>query len=348
MSTLSDSNLIAFKAISNFTTELASLFGDKQKSLKLYSRLISKTTFIHEVPISKHITAFRSFCIANRQALIEKDALKFTQKKIEYSERVYMNIHDILKISDTHTKDAIWKHLLVISAILDPAGKAKEMLANSETTEANFLTDILSKVEGEFDPEAGPMEAMSSIMQSGVFTELISNMNSGLQDGTLDLPKLMETVQGMVSGLSEQNGKDGEGSEAINMINTMMGSMATQVEDSKETGQPPDIMAMMGPMLAGMGGDVDGTDGAPNPMAAMMANMGPMLASLGASGEGGGGEPGQPPNIMAMMGPMLSGLGGNKGGISEAIEAQVAAAEARGELPSSARSPSITELSEVD
>jgi hypothetical protein len=302
MSTPSDSNLIAFKAIANFTSELSELFSDKQRSLKLYSRLISKTTISHEAPIAKHIEAFRTFCVTNRQALLDKDYLKFSENKVEYSERVYINMRDVLKIADKETAGAIWKHLLLISALLDPAGKAREMLAKGETTESNFLTDILSKVEGEFDPNASPMEAMSSIMSSGVFTDLIGSMNSGLQDGSLDLPKLMGTVQGMVSTLSEQAGDAEGGAEAMNMIKTMMGNM--QVPSGEEGGeaQPPDLMAMMGPMLAGMGG----------------------------------------------MGGMGGGGGGGGGGIGAAIEAQVAAAEARGELPSTQRAVEIFESTEPE
>ena len=56
-----DNSLICFKAISNFTTELGELYSKQQRSLKLYSRLINKTTITHDNSIKKHIDAFRKF-----------------------------------------------------------------------------------------------------------------------------------------------------------------------------------------------------------------------------------------------------------------------------------------------
>ena len=49
-----DNSLICFKAISNFTTELGELYSKQQRSLKLYSRLINKTTITHDNSIKKH------------------------------------------------------------------------------------------------------------------------------------------------------------------------------------------------------------------------------------------------------------------------------------------------------
>lgn len=251
-----DTELLAFKAIAKFTMELSELFGDKQRSLKLYSRLVSKTTIAHEKPIAKHIDAFRNFCVANREALKEKDEKRLQETDIVYSDKVFIRIPDVLKAADSQTKKVIWEHLLLISALLDPAGKAKDMLAKSETNEANFLTDILDKVEGEFDPNASPMEAMSSIMQSGVFTDLITNMNSGLQDGSLDMERLMSTVQKVVTDMSSKSGNVEGGNEAMSMINNMMSTMMQGQQAGGEEGSeaPPNIMAMMGPLMAGMSG----------------------------------------------------------------------------------------------
>ena len=81
-----DNSLICFKAISNFTTELGELFSKKQRSLKLYCRLINKTTISHDKPIQKHILAFRRFCVANREAIVKKDVNSIIVSKIQYSQ----------------------------------------------------------------------------------------------------------------------------------------------------------------------------------------------------------------------------------------------------------------------
>lgn len=225
---MTDNSLICFKAISNFVSELGELFATKQRTLKLYRRLIDKTTLNNTSSIGKHIEAFRLFCISNRDAITLKDIEKLITHKISYSQRVFIDIAEIFKLSDKDTTKIIWQHLLCISAIVDPAGKAKEILrenlasGKSGKDETNFLTDIISKVESQVDPSANPMEAVSSILKSGIFTDLIGSMNSGLSNGSLDFGKLMGAVQGMVGKLGEQSeGKN----ETVNMLSSLVGSL---------------------------------------------------------------------------------------------------------------------------
>ena len=272
-----DTSLVCFKAISNFTSELGELFSKQQRSLKLYCRLINKTTIVHDNSIKKHIDAFKTFCIANREAIFTKSIDKMTVSKISYSQRVYIDVNDIFKLSDKDTIKIIWEHLLCISALVDPAGKARDILKkNMEAGDAggeetNFLTDIINKVEQHVDPDANPMEAVSSIMKSGIFTDLIGGMNNGLSNGSLDLGKLMGAVQGMVGKLSEQtNSSDstGSGSESdnpMNMLTTMIGSLSG-------TGGQPDLTGLM-QMMQGGGGGGDQPDIA-GIMQVMMKTMG--------------------------------------------------------------------------
>ena len=288
-----DTSLVTFKAISNFTMSLEEVFGEDERPLKLYVHLIGKTTLSHEKAINKHIEAFRTFCVANREALEHKDASKLVETKISYSERVYIDFSNIFKSSDRETSEVIWKHLLTISALLDPTGKARQILkatAQKESgpvTEANFLNDIIGKVEKHVDPDANPMEAVASIMNSGVFAELVGGMGNGLQDGSLDLGKLMGTVQTMVSSLTENVGgsSGNNGENPMNLINTMIGSMNAGAKNSENNGVP----------------DLSG----------MMNMMGPMLGALSSAGTG------------ASTG----------GGVEEQIEAQVAEARKKGVLP---------------
>jgi hypothetical protein len=264
---MTDSSLIIFKAIANFTNCLDEVFGEEQRSLKLYAHLINKTTIAHEKPILKHIEAFRTFCKDNRDSIEEKNHETFSNDKIIYSDRVFINVKDILKVADKDSKNIIWKHILTISALVDPAGKARQVLKetsqkNNSGTESDFLENIISKVEENVDPNANPMEAVTSIMQSGVFQELVGGMGNGLQDGSLDLGKLMGTVQNMVTNLNDKVGESGgEGmpEETMAMMNTMMSNLQAGVDSSESTeGQQkpmPDLnnlMGMMGPMLGAL------------------------------------------------------------------------------------------------
>ena len=157
---------------------------------------------------------------------------------IQYSERVYIDIKLILKLADEQTCDAIWNHLLTISAFVDPAGNAKEILkANLKATNGDninenmFLENIISQVEKAIPSngsgDADPMKMISSIMQSGVFTELIGGMNQGLSNGSLDIGKLMGTVQGLIGGMNNSipSGGDGGDNPMMNMMNMMMSGM---------------------------------------------------------------------------------------------------------------------------
>lgn len=246
----SNTSLICFKAISNFTNELGETFSRQHRPLKLYKRLINQTTITHEQPIQNHINAFRKFCVDNRDSIAKKDYSSLINPKISYSQRVYIDMNEIFKLADKETKTVIWEHLLCISAIVDPAGKAKEILKeNLESgktggTETNFLTDIIDKVESQVDPNANPMEAVSSIMQSGIFTDLIGGMNQGLSDGSLDIGKLMGAVQGMVGQLGDQSDGDPQTANAMNMISSMMGNMG----NNQGGGEVPDLAGLMGMM----------------------------------------------------------------------------------------------------
>jgi hypothetical protein len=250
--------LITFKAISEFTKELGEIFTSKHKnhSLKLYEHLLNKTTLSHDKAIKKHIEAFREFCVSNRDAIKSKNFSLLVKDKVVYSPRVFIDFTNIFKEADRETTAVIWKHLLTISALVDPAGKAKEILKNSSSTkEANFLSDIIEKVESNVNPNSNPLEAISSIMSSGVFNELITGMNSGIQNGDLDLGKLMGTVQTMCSTLTSDinNGNPPGGNDnPMNMLNSLMANMNTGGGTSGGVEGVPDlsnITSLLGPML---------------------------------------------------------------------------------------------------
>lgn len=263
----SDYNLLTFKAISDFTKELGEIFAtkDKNHSLKLYEHLLNKTTLTHEKAIKKHIDAFRDFCVSNREAILNKDYRSFVLNKVVYSSRVYIDFLNIFKDSDNETSSVIWKHLLTISALVDPAGKAKKALQESkDSKEANFLSDIINKVESNVKPNSNPLEAVNSIMSSGIFNDLLSGMNSGIQNGELDLGKLMGTVQTMCASLGDINNTGGGGENPVvdgnpmtNVLNSLMQNMA----NGGENGGVPDlsnITTLLGPMLTGLTGSNNG------------------------------------------------------------------------------------------
>lgn len=251
-----ETSLIAFKSICNFVNDLESEYGKKHKPLRLYKRLVNHTQIAHDQAIKKHISVFHDFCVVNREAISSQDTQKLSKNRVEYSERVYIDMKLIFSFADSDTTPIIWKHLLTISAIIDPTGKAKDILKKSAEegktgkNESDFLTNIISKVESSVKPDANPMEAVSSIMQSGLLNEMMSDLGSK----KLDIGKLLGAVQGMVSSLGSQVGDDPEAKQAVGMLNNMTSMMGNVGSGVGGSGMPDmsGMMQMMTTMMSGM------------------------------------------------------------------------------------------------
>jgi hypothetical protein len=226
-----NNDLKIFGVIANFIKELSPVFGKEQRSLTLYSHLIERTALINKKPIQKHISAFKNFCIQNQDAILEKNKDKICEGKISYSSKVFIDMDQIFDIcKDKHTENTIWEYLLTIAALLDPTSKARQVLKESKEKkggrEADFLGEIISKVENNVGTNTdNPMAAIGSMLQSGVFTDLISGMSNGLSDGSLDLNSLIGTVQTLVSGMNQES--DGTPDQNMDMLNNMMNTLTT-------------------------------------------------------------------------------------------------------------------------
>jgi hypothetical protein len=230
-----DYNIITFKAICTFVNDLSEIFGNENHSLKLYDRLIKKTTLSHDKAINKHISAFKSFCKVNREAILNKDITKIKKNLIEYSSRVYIDMASIFRSADKDTIDIIWNHFLTISAFVDPASKAKEILKKNSTNtkETDFLSNIINQVEDKIDPNSSnPLQAVSSILSSGVLNDLVSNMNTGVKNGELNIPNLIGTVEKMCSSFMPPN-PDGTKNnlDLMGILNTLGTSAGTGSPD---------------------------------------------------------------------------------------------------------------------
>jgi hypothetical protein len=185
----------------------------------------------------------------------EQNAAIFSPSRISYSDRVYVDLTSVLRHSSQESASIIWKHLLTIWGLIDPTSQAKRILnesvkqSNGADKESKFLSDIIERVEKSVSSAdvdmSSPMSAVSNLMSSGVFTDLINGMQTGLSDGSLDIGKLMGSVQGMMAKMGGgQSG--GSGMPDMSAMMSMMGGMMGG------NGVPPDMNAMMS-MMSGMG-----------------------------------------------------------------------------------------------
>ncbi len=209
----SENTVFLFKCIVNFIHDLNELYGEEQKSLQLYNLLMEKTGIVHQEPIKKHIKIFYDFCKENEDAIISRDATRISQWKIEYSDKVFIDLKPIYESTDSDNRSILWEHFITLLAVLIPTSKAKEILADQKREkqkngkpahEEDFLTNIIQKVSSSINVEDSndPGKMMSGLMSSGVFNELVEDMNSGISNGDLDIGKMMSSLQGVMGNLS--------------------------------------------------------------------------------------------------------------------------------------------------
>lgn len=309
-----NSNQLCFKVISNFTLELVNLYSKQQRSLKLYGRLIDKTSHTHSQSIEKHINAFRTFCISNRDAIITKSVQKIVLDTITYSDRVFINISHIFRLSDEDTQDVIWEHLLCISALVDPLSKAKEVLSKRVSVDKNgddLLTDIFEKIEQSIEPNSSPIQALSGIMKSGVFTDVVTILK-GISSNGPDVGKVIGLVQNVIVKLKDKTKGDPESEKIITMIDGLIGNIGNT------NGTPPDFSGIMQEMMTSMGK----TEGTSPDLAGMMQKLTSVMGNsdsnttppdLGQLMSCMGGAEGVPPDLMGMMQGLMGSMGGAEG-----------------------------------
>ena len=223
------SNLLKpYHAIQMFVHEMNELYGDSYKPLAMYSRLLDRTEDRHEVAIQKHVQAFRKFVIANRKAILDKNDFDMRVQKVKYSEHVFVNVHTILGMADTETKEAIWQHLLVLSAMLDANSAAKRQIQQQQQSVGTNPDAMLS----------GIMEMVSNVVNSGLGGADGSGSGSGGggmggsgMDG-LNLGGLLGSL-GSLGGLG-LGGSNGD-----------FGGMLNQLTNSGSSGGSPDLGAML-------------------------------------------------------------------------------------------------------
>ena len=213
-----EDTIFLFKCIVDFIHCLRDLYGENQHSLELYDLLMEKTGIVHEEPIKKHIHLFYEFVRENEEAIIENSPTLMKQWKIEYSEKVFIDLKPIFEDCSEGDIKVLWQHLLTLLAVLIPTSQAKQILReqknkkkkkskkkhSSGNNEDDFLTNIMDKVGKQIDPSktSNPAEMMTGIMSSGLFGELMEDMNKGMSSGDLDINKMMGSLQGMIGNLS--------------------------------------------------------------------------------------------------------------------------------------------------
>ncbi len=208
MSLLSENEIKLFNQIVNFVGSLNDLYGENDENIALYNILLEKTGLVHKEPVRKHIILFSNFLSENEEAIIGKNIEGLTNTLLEYSPKVHLDLKLIFENSDEDNKLVLWQHLLALLAIVNPLSGAKELILNKPSeshSETNFISNIVKKVTDNIDENTAkdPAEMVNSILGSGIFTDLVQDMNNGIASGELDLSKMMGGLQSIMGDLSK-------------------------------------------------------------------------------------------------------------------------------------------------
>lgn len=201
---LSQTQLLAFNAITCFVKDLNNEFGQRQHSLQLYCRLIEHMNLSQEAAIAKVTDGFVSFIGKNQLAIESRNVEGLTEDKVVYSDKVFILLKVLFMNADADTRGVMWKHLLTIYGLLYPNSQAKEILRNMnsevKSAETALISDMVQKIVPHLNPEeTNPMQAIMGLMSSGVFTELIGTMQKGMDDGSVNMNSLLGQVTSMFS-----------------------------------------------------------------------------------------------------------------------------------------------------
>lgn len=220
--TFSARNSKIFKAIIDFTDQLNDAFGKQDVNVLKVHRIIAKTPLTNRKVIDRHLVIFYDFLDHNRNAIIKRVVDEFVDDKIQMTEKIFMDLKEIMKKADQSTLKAIWQHLLNIMYLFNPEdeiirSELKVAMAEQDTKENKFLMDTFSKFEQAMqstrpnEETNDPMSLMNGLMQSGFLNDMIGNINNGVSTGSLDIKNLIGTVQNLLGNLAETIDKEETG-----------------------------------------------------------------------------------------------------------------------------------------
>jgi len=234
-----------FTRILTFVKEINILFGEKYPNISLYYKLLKKTPIANKGAIRKQNSVFRTFLENNKEAIIEKDLGLFKDNNISFSERVYINITQILKEADDN--ENIYKHLQLISAILIKDEKMVEALKDTRDNETKFLNKFMGKVENTFKGSEinDPIKAAMSLMGSGILTD----MSKEIQSGKLNIGKLIGNLQGMMTDVAKDIKENSPDSEEANKVNNALNNLPNMINNLMNGNGEGDIMSMVSGLM---------------------------------------------------------------------------------------------------
>ena len=217
---------LLLKKFVQFVEDLNNVFGQKTKSIKMYSIVLSKLFELSENTdqknetqdrINQHLTILQNFLSVNNDAIIKQDQSLLKESKLKYSDSIYIDIEMVLNHSEE--KSAIWKHLLLLTSLSEPSSKAKDVLTNlleEDSEENKIIKNIASKLEspeimeklGGMNMSANPFDMISTLTSSGLMDSIMGGVSGDIQK--VNPKKLIGTMRNMLDAISAQIENDAQ------------------------------------------------------------------------------------------------------------------------------------------
>lgn len=211
---------LLLKKFVQFVEDLNNVFGQKTKSIKMYSIVLSKLFELSENTdqkndtqdrINQHLTILQNFLSTNNDAIIKQDQSLLKETKLKYSDSIYIDIEMVLNHSEE--KSAIWKHLLLLTSLSEPSSKAKDVLTNlleEDSEENKIIKNIASKLEspeimeklGGMNMSSNPFDMISTLTSSGLMDSIMGGVSGDIQK--VNPKKLIGTMRNMLDAISSQ------------------------------------------------------------------------------------------------------------------------------------------------
>lgn len=211
--------MLSFKAtsklIDEFVCELYAYFGeeDAPSSLKMYHRLLTTMTTGDDDLARINVRAFESFCVTNREQ-IRKRTRSWVSPRVRISDKIYIDIEYIMNHVEHTIEDTIWDYLTAIAAYIDPEARTKDMIdhlrGGTDSKEHDFLVNMIEGIsksvmsEDTLAQSQNPLELLTAVSQSGLFTDLQSQLRSGVENGDLNPEAMLSSVTSVLQTLTKE------------------------------------------------------------------------------------------------------------------------------------------------
>lgn len=217
-----DDNLRIFKKIKSFVSELQNITSNQ--TVKNYFLFLDKTPDNHSKGVAKQVSIFQDWILANETAITQGDISALAETAIEYNKDIQIPLKAIALENESSIQEVILKHLQLILFLFKPSEELNVVISSQKSkvkNEENFLNNFMNKIEASYSNTefTDPMQATTQLMSSNIFGELVSGLEQGVNDGSLDLMSLMGTVQGMIGALKSED------PTVAASIDSMMGSL---------------------------------------------------------------------------------------------------------------------------